>query len=145
MQGRYKIAVVERGQIVSETRWIKNKIMGGISNGTGVIARQLIGDVTYPIAISSAAIGTGSNTPTAADTALQTPTLTGIVVRPNKSATASRVILQFYITDAELANGTYREFGLYAGTQLFARSLILPTFTKATGQDVIISYEITIN
>ena len=143
MTGRYKITTLEKGKVVSETDWIDNLIMAGVSNGTGLIARALIADGTYPPAITSASIGTSSTAPAITDTALVAPVLSGIIVR-TKSATATLVSLSFFITDAELTNGTYREFGLFCGAQLFARSLISPVYTKSTGQDAIITYQITI-
>ena len=143
MNGRYKITTLEQGKVVSETDWIHNLVMKGVSNGTGIIMRQLAGDTTYPIAITSAEIGTGSTAPSITDTNLVTPVLTGIAVRTS-AATATAVTFSFFIPDATLANGTYREFGLRAGTQLVARSLISPVYTKSTGQDAIITYEIDI-
>ncbi len=143
MQGRYKITTLERGKPVQETDWIHNLVMEGVSNGTGIVMRQLIGDTTFPIAITSAAIGTSATAPAITDTNLVAPVLSGILVR-TKSATATTLSLSFFIADVELANGTYREFGLFCGSRLFARSLITPVFTKASGQDAIITYEITI-
>lgn len=143
MIGRYKITTLEKGKIVSETDWINNLIMEGVSNGTGIITRQLVADTTFPIAITSASIGTSATAPAITDTALVASVLSGIIVR-TKSASANVATLSFFITDAELANGTYREFGLFCGARLFARSLISPVFTKTTGQDAIITYEITI-
>ena len=125
MKGRYKITKLERGKIVGETDWIHNLVMQGVSNGTGIIARQLISDTTYPIAITSASIGTSATAPTIADTGLIASVLSGIIIR-TKSATATTISLSFFISDAELANGTYREFGLFCGARLFARSLISP-------------------
>ena len=143
MKGRYKITTLERGRVVGETDWIHNLVMQGVSNGTGIIARQLVGDVTYPIAITSASIGTSATAPTIGDTGLITSVLSGIIIR-TKSATATTITLSFFISDAELVNGTYREFGLFCGARLFARSLISPVYTKSTGQDAIITYEINI-
>lgn len=143
MHGRYKITTFEHGQIVNETDWIHNMVMRGVSNGTGLVMRALAGDVAFPLAITSAEIGSGSTAPTIADTNLQTPVLTGIPIR-TKVTTATSVTFSFFISDADLVNGTYREFALRAGTQLFARSLISPIFTKSTGQDAIVTYEIDI-
>lgn len=143
MIGRYKITTLERGKAVHETDWIHNLIMEGVSNGTGLITKQLIGDVVLPLPITSASIGTSATAPAITDTALVAPVLSNIIVR-TKSATATVVSLSFFIADAELANGTYREFGLFCGTRQLARSLITPVFTKASGQDAIITYEITI-
>lgn len=144
MKGRYKITTLEKGKPVHETNWIHNLVMEGASNGTGLITRLLSNDTTYPLAITSAAIGTSATAPAVTDTDLVAPVLTGILIR-TKSITPTTISLSFFVTDAELANGTYREFGLFCGARLFARSLITPVYTKSTGQDAIITYEITIN
>lgn len=143
MKGRYKITTLENGKAVAESPWINNLVMAGISNGRGLIARALANDSTYPLAITSASIGTGSTAPAITDTNLVTSVLTGIVPR-TIAYTATAVTLSFFIPDGSLANGTYREFALWCGTQLFARSLISPVYTKTTGQDAIITYEIDI-
>lgn len=144
MKGRYRITTIDHitgKEAVSP--WIHNLIMEGALNGTGLIMRQLANDTAYPLPITSAAIGTSSTAPTLADTTLVAPVLSGIVVR-TRVQTPTSLTLKFFVTDGELANGTYREFGLFCGSRLFARSLITPVFTKSTGQDVIIEYEITI-
>jgi hypothetical protein len=142
MKGRYKIITLEKGRVLATTGWIKNLVMVGDSNGIGLITKQLFGDTTYPLAITSAEIGTGSTAPAITDTNLVTPVLTAIPIR-TKSRTATGVEFSFFVPDGDLPNGTYREFALRCGTQLFARSLISPVYTKASGQDAIVVYEIT--
>jgi hypothetical protein len=144
MKGRYRFITQDASGKEVVSPWSKNLIMQGASNGTGLVARALISDPTFPLGITSGEIGTGSTAPTIGDTNLETPVLTGILIR-SKVATATRVTLKLYITDAELANGTYREFALRSGTQLFARSLITPVFTKASGQNAMIEYQIDIS
>jgi hypothetical protein len=143
MKGRYRIITTNRQGEQTVSPWIKNLVMEGASNGVGVIMRQLAGDTVYPIAISSAAIGTGATAPTISDTNLQTPVLTGIPIRTKVAAT-NTVTFKFFIPDGDLTNGTYTEFGLFAGTRLFARSIISPSYVKTTGLDAIIEYELTI-
>lgn len=143
MKGRYKITTIRDGKIVDETGWISNLIMQSASNGTGIVAKQLLGDTSLPLAITSASIGTSSTAPLVTDTALVAEVLNNIPIR-TKSGGATSVEFSFFVPDIDLPNGTYREFGLWAGTRLFARSLILPVYTKSTGQDAIITYEITI-
>lgn len=144
MKGRYRFITSDHAtgkEAVSP--WINNLIMEGAINGTGLIMRQLANDTTYALPITSAAIGTGSTAPALSDTALVAPVLSGILVR-SRVQTPTSLTLKFFVTDGELANGTYREFGLFCGARLFARSLISPVWTKATGQDAIIEYVITI-
>lgn len=143
MHGRYRITTIDKNGHRSPGPWINNLIMEGTATGTGLIMRQLIGDTTYALGITSGELGTGNTAPTVADTDLETPVVTGIVIR-RKSANATTVSLELFVTSQEMPDNTYREFGLRAGTQLIARSLINPVFTKTGDQDAIIEYEISI-
>lgn len=121
----------------------KNLIVANDDHGLNLLFQHFAGTTTYPLSLNKAAIGTGTNAPNAADTSLQTPVLTGID-RSTATVSTSGILLTFFITAGDLANGTYREFGLYAGTQLFARSLIAGSgYTKATGMDTLVEYSIT--
>lgn len=130
--------------MVGQSDWINNLVMAGLSNGVGLVTKHLFGDTTYLLEITHASIGTGNTAPTVADTALQAQVLTDIPIR-TKSSTVNTLTFSFFVPSIDLPNGTYREFGLWSGTRLFARSLILPVYTKGTGQDAIITYEITID
>lgn len=112
--------------------------------GRNLIMRRLGGDTTYGIAIDSGGIGTGTTAPTDADTALETAVLTGINVA-NASVSNDEVIMSFFMTDAELANGTYNEFGVFIGGRLFARAIISPAHTKASGEDTSVDYTFTLS
>jgi len=144
MKGRYRIITINKAGQRMAGPWINNLIMQGADTGTGIIMQQMIGNTTYALGITSGELGTGNTAPTVADTDLETPVVTGIVIR-RKTATATTVTLELFVTSEEMPDNTYREFGLRAGTQLIARSLISPTFTKTGDQDAIIEYEITID
>ena len=144
MKGRYKITTFHQGKVVGETPWIHNLVMQGASNGVGLLTRHLAGDTSLPLAITSASIGTGSTAPAITDTALVAEVLNAIPVR-TKASTPTTNTFSFFIPSVDLPNGTYREFALWAGSRLFARSLILPVYTKSTGQDAIITYELSID
>lgn len=101
--------------------------------------RQLMGDATYGMEIDSAAIGTGTSAPTDADTGLGVSVLSGIV--PSLQEISNDVgIVSFFIPDGDLADGTYTEFGVFIGGRLFARSLITPNYSKASGNDTSVDY-----
>jgi hypothetical protein len=129
---------------LSVSKVIKNKIVLGTGYGRNIIIRQLGNDTTYAIPIDSAAIGTGTNTPASSDTGLQTPVLSSIAVA-DRTVGTDNVVISFFITDAQLANGTYTEFGIFCNLRLFARSLITPVYTKATNENVTVDYTITLN
>ena len=130
------------GEILYQSDWINNKIVSSSGYGRNIIMRQLAADTTYAIAIDSAQIGTGTNTPADSDIALQTPTATFSITDKNVSNDA--LTISIFMTDALLANGTYSEFGLRCDGRLFSRVLISPTFTKSTNQDTTIDYVISL-
>lgn len=142
--GRYRFITKDSntGEILRTTDWIKNKIVSSSNHGLNIFCQHLAGNTTYPLEISQAKIGTGSTAPTLADTDLETPTLDGIPVA-NNAITNNVILLEFYIVDSELANGTYSEFGLFCQDQLFARSIISPAYTKASNEDTNVEYELT--
>lgn len=145
LKGKYKITTFKAGtkEVLRETEDIHNLIVSSNGYGKNIIARQLLGDTTYAIEIDSAGIGDDNTAPTVNDTALGNEVLGGISIAT--SSVANNVIdIDFFITDAELTNGTYEEFGLKQNGRLFARSIISPAYTKASNEDTLISYTITL-
>lgn len=142
--GKYKIKTYKQGELVRESSWIKNLIVANSDRGVSLIIERLSGATTYDLEITSASIGTGTNAPADSDTGLQTSVLANILVA-SLSKTTKRLTLNFFISDAELTNGTYTEFGLFCGTRLFARSLITPSYTKSSGEDTTIEYIIDVD
>lgn len=141
--GRYQIKVLDSktGKVKRTLPWIKNLIVSNGNNGVRVFIQYLLNNKVNPIAISSASIGTGTTTPASTDTNLETPVTTGIPIA-NKANLGETAQYDFFITDASLPDGTYNEFGIFMGANLFARSIISPAFTKASGEDVSITYEV---
>lgn len=144
--GRYRIKTTDSktGELIAMTDWIKNLVVNGTGTGINIVARLLGNDSTYPLAITKAKIGTGTTAPTNADTDLETTVFTKNSVA-DQSVSGGVVTISFFMTDAELANGTYTEFGIFAGNQLFARSIISPSYTKTTNQDSTFEYELTVS
>lgn len=143
-KGEYTITKLKAGtKEVISTQKVENLIVANSDNGTDLITQHLIGITTYPLNIDSASIGTGTTTPATSDTGLETPVLEDIA-RTKAVATPTSVTFDFFIPDASLSNGNYSEFGLFCGDQLFARSIISPAFTKASGEDTAINYKITL-
>lgn len=144
LKGRYRFRVYNAltGELKRTTPWTENLIVSSDGHGLNLITRALTGINTYPLEITQAKIGTGTNSPTLTDTDLQTVVLDGII-KSNQSISNNTCTLEFFISDLELANDTYTEFGLFAGDQLFARSLITPTFTKSANEDATCDYELT--
>lgn len=132
------------GEVISISPWINNLIMKADTLGINLFIRRLANNTTYDCIITSAEIGTGTATPSNGDANLQTPVLTGIVIVDRTLAT-DNVTFSFFIPSGSLPNGTYNEFALRCGTQMFARSIIIPAYVKGTNEDTTIEYIITGN
>jgi hypothetical protein len=147
-KGRYMLRVIDAatGGVVRETPWFDNIILDAGLNrwGTGNI-------------ITGAAIGTGTSTPAATDTGLQSQTVftttegtgAGIVagVSPNFNNTRTFV----YRTALGALNGNFTEVGVGWGSgTMFSRALILdgggnPTSIAVTSaQQLDIFYQLSI-
>lgn len=131
-------------EVLEVSDWHKNLVVYSTNHGLGLIAQQLIGITTYPLEITQLKIGTGSTAPVAGNTDLQTPVTSGII-RATQSFTSTTATIEFFVPNADLPNGTYNELGIFCGNQLFARSLISPSFTKATNEDTGIEYILTLS
>lgn len=141
LKGHYKISVFKAGtkELLRQSEH-DNLVVYSANAGLGLITQHFVGTTTYALDLNKAAIGTGTTDPAVTDEGLETEVLGDIDRASVVNQDATSVSLDFFITDAELPDGTYSEFGLFAGTQLFARSLIDPAFTKASGEDVLINY-----
>jgi len=144
IKGEYTIQKFKAGtrELISESHHT-NLVVSTTNAGLDLITQHLVGVTTFPLDIDSAAIGTGTTAPAATDTGLETAVLSGIARADIVNRDATSISLDFFITDAELTNGNYSEFGIFCDTQLFARSIISPAFTKASGEDTLINYQIT--
>lgn len=148
IKGRLKITTYKAGtkEIIKETDWINNLVVSndtGNGHGLNLLIKRLINNTTTDLVITQGKIGDSDTTPTDADTDLGNTILSGILVASAEETTEKTALLQFFMTDTELANGDYKEFGMFCGDQLFCRAIITPTYTKTAGQDTTISYEIT--
>jgi len=133
------ITPLEDREVISVGPWIHNLVVAGDYRGLGLIAARMGGDTTHDIQITTASIGTGTTPPTDADTDLETEVLDDIP-RASQEHDERSVMVGFFIPTADLPNGTYNEFAVWCGTRLFARSLMIPAFTKSTNEDVGIEY-----
>lgn len=112
-----------------------------VDAGLALIAAQHAG-TSNSIEITTLELGDDATTPAAGDTALANAVKTGVA--PSKqSSSGTSATISFFINDADLPNGTYREIGLKATSTLFTRALISPVYTKASGENTRIDYTIT--
>lgn len=100
------------------------------------------GNDTVPLEITSLEIGDGSTAVTATDTALDSLVLAGVPIA-RFLPSSKTLVIEFFIVDAELADGTYRELGMRTGSILATRSLFTTPYIKASGRDTIIRYTLS--
>ena len=129
---------------------VSNLVVDSPNYGLDLIIQRLVGINTYSLNILWIELGTGSTAPTVNDTGLTTPSIR-IPVSFQEDYGATEAILQAYVTDANLANGTYNEVGSFVdgsssigSGQLFNHALISPAYTKVAGQDTTVEIDFTI-
>ena len=142
--------IFENGYIATPVE-CHNLITASSDRGMGTIIKQLAGSSAYTLEITHGEIGTSATTPTEADTALNAGVsrkeVTVVTELSNKS-----VQFQFFWSDLELTNDTYREFGIYAnGTTLtlgngrmFNHALFSPVYNKSSSEDTTVEVQITL-
>lgn len=113
-----------------------------LDSAFSLIVQHNKGNDTDPLQITSLEIGSGNTAVAASDTDLDTLVLDGVVV--GRTVTTDKTIrFDFFITDAELADGTYREVMLRAGTIAYTRALFPTEYVKVAGRDTIIRYTLS--
>lgn len=132
------------GVLVWESEPIPNKIVMSSGYGRNLIVRQLAGDQTYPLTIDSASLGTSNAARADGQTDLVAPTVTGIPIT-NKTAVDGTLSVDVFVGDANLSNGTYREFGLFCALRMFATIAMTSDYVKAPGDDTLFTYQLTYN
>lgn len=172
IQGRYVVRQYESGQIKYKTEYrkmpdgriiarhvvdkaslvglkpisekvYKNKVVTGAGGyGANLLLRQMIGDTTYPIELDEICFGTGTNTPSASDTALQTETVNGIGFA-DTTLSNNVLVLDIFIPSGSMPDDTYRELGLKMNGRLFTRSAM--NYVKTANKDTTLEYTITFN
>jgi hypothetical protein len=140
--GSLRIKVLRNGAVVRELGPFKNKVVSSDGYGRNLIARAMAGDGTYPIAIDSASIGTGNTAPADGDTDLETASVSAIPIT-NAGVSNNVLTIDVFVPDADLPDGTYEEFGLFAALRLVSHVLISPSYTKAAGEDTLFTYTLT--
>jgi hypothetical protein len=116
--------------------------------GRAVVARRLIGDLTYSGTIDYGALGTDATAVNAADTTLGTEVARKLFAR--RTRTDAQANFDFFYSQAD-TDGTYEEFGMFIdGTatvdtgQLF-NHLLTGGWTKTDTEALTVSVQININ
>jgi hypothetical protein len=142
-QGYLTIKTFHDGKLIREVGPFANKVVSSDGYGRNLILRQMVGDDTYPIVFDAVAIGDDDTAAADGDTDLGNPLVTGIPIT-NMSLANNVLSMDVFVSDADLPDDTYEEFGIYAAGRLMARIIISPAYTKATGEDTIFTYELTL-
>ena len=142
--GKYRITTFKAGtkDVVRQSDWIDNMIVSSSGYGLNLIARLLANDNTYPLTITQAKIGDDNTAVVVGDTDLGNTLVGGILVA-NQVVADNVVTFLFFMSDSELPDDTYEEFGIFCTNQMFARSVISPAYTKSTLEDTQVDYELT--
>lgn len=144
--GFYGVLNIEKyrdGEKVFDSGPLKNKVISSNGYGRNIVARQLAGDTTYPIEIDSIQLGDDNTAAVDGDTALGNALETGITIT-EKSVANNVVTVKVFVADATIADDTYEEIGFMCNGRLFSRVVISPAYTKASGEDTLFTYTLTL-
>lgn len=143
--GVLSITTLRNGRVIRKTGPMPNKVVTGSGGyGRNLIARSLAGDATYSLTIDSAALGDSNTAPADGDTGLGNAILSGIDIT-NIVVSNNVVTVDVFVADGLLPNDTYEEFGLFCNGRLFSRIIISPAYTKASGEDTLFTYTLTLS
>ena len=149
VSGRYKIIVLSKGIIVQERPWARNLIL---DQGKNYWAAG-VGSFAY--LVRACAVGTGTATPAASDTGLQSEAKRTITYYTQSGGCgysdtgATRKLWRTFDFSTESAGVNYTELGwsysASAGANLFSRALISGgTISLTAGQSLRVVYELSI-
>lgn len=87
----------------------------------------------------------GDDNTAAADgnTALGNSLVSGISIT-DFTISNNELEIDVFVSDGSLPDDTYEEFGLFCDGRLFARIIITPAYTKASGEDTLFTYTLTL-
>lgn len=147
VQGRVRYHLIENGEIVESSDWSENTVTDEDGRGKNLHARLLTGDENILPKITAAKIGTGNTAPTDSDSDLESPTFTTTFIADSGVVGTNTASFSFFITDSEIPDDTYPEFGIFTppsnDRRLYARALFDEPVDKSSGQSVRVEYDIT--
>lgn len=142
--GYLTITKLRDGVEVWKSEPLKNKVVTSTGYGRNLIARALAGDATYPITIDSAAIGDSTTAAADGDTALISSLVSSIPIT-NLTVSNNVLTVDVFVSDDNLPDDTYAEFGLFANSRMMTRIIISPSYTKGAGEDTLFTWTLTIS
>lgn len=142
LTGSLTIKRFRDGKLVWQSEPLKNKVVTSTGYGRNLLLRWMAGDFTYPIVLDSASLGDDNTAAADADTDLGNPLVTDLPLA-NTAVSNNVLTVDCFAADANLPDDTYEEFGLFAGGRLVSHVIISPAYTKASGEDTLFSYTLT--
>lgn len=141
--GILEIVKFKNGKEISREKH-HNLVMNSSGYGRNVILRHLKGDTTYSLYITEFCAGSSSQAPTITDTNLINLVMSGVPIT-QYTLSGSNLILNIFVTDGDMPDGTYREFGFKTDEgRLFSRVVVSEGYVKSTGEDTLFIYTINI-
>lgn len=150
LRGKVRVIVTDSktGKIKRVGAWSDNTIMNSTGRGLQMLMERLSGSTTYTGIINYGGIGTSATAPATSDTQLTAEVARTIIATGTLSGNV--LTCKFFFADANLTNGTYREFGTFIdGTatlnsgRIFNHALFGTAHTKSTGEDTTVQVDIT--
>lgn len=129
----------------------ENLVVDNDGSGLQMLLDKITGESANPV-LSYIRLGTGTSSPTDSDSSLETPETNGgtdddgyhdiTFIQDN----GNQRILEIFMSDQSLPDGTYEEIGLFFQKgEMYARALFTnsgSSFQKSSGEDKQINYQI---
>jgi len=135
--------IAELRQLCQNREFKTNNLV--VLTGRAVVARRLIGDLTYSGTIDYGALGTSATAVNAADTTLGAEVARKLFAR--RTRTNAQANFDFYYSQAD-TNGTYQEFGAFidgtasANTGQLFNHLLTGGWTKTNTEAMTVSLQL---
>lgn len=154
IKGQVRITKYRAGtqEILWQSPWMDNIVVNSADHGRNIVVQRLVGTNTYSLNITHGEIGTSAGAVSNSDTGLGTPVLRVVTALASIGVALNVAQLQFFMTDTQLPDGTYYEFGTFidgsSGTatgQMFNHILFSTPYTKTAGEDTTIEVDFTVS
>ena len=114
--GNLTIRKFRDGKLISTSPRMRNKVVSSEGYGRNLILRWLSGDTALPIVIDSAAVGDDNSAASDGNIELGSTLVDGIPIT-NMAASNDVLTVDVFVSDANLPDQTYNEFGLFMGVR----------------------------
>ena len=140
--GRVNIQLIDADGNLKEEHNVKNLV---VTTGKTYIASKMIATTNSPASMTHMGIGTGTTTPGASDTALQTPA--GARQGLSGSSATGNAITYTATFAAGIGTGAITEAGIFnassSGTMLCRTTF--PVVNKASGDTIAVTWVVTVS